>query len=161
MLHELRIKNQCISPLWRHSFGTCPSKHYWQTPKCSVVGIGRKWDMWIVSGRMRNECTPCMPFPQSWPVYILTTHKRKVKNKTQRDAFNFNIVNFPFISSDISEAQACGVYISQLIAKSAQTMLRSSYVEFIGTKIQCPSWRTDRSTITTYPSSQMMVKQKV
>jgi len=72
MLREMRIKNQRISPLWRHPFGTCHSKHYWQTPKCSVW-IGKKWDMWIVSGRMRNECTPCIPFPQSWPVYWQAT----------------------------------------------------------------------------------------
>jgi len=35
-----------------------------------------------------------------------------VKNKT------FHIVNFPFIGSDIPVAQACAVYISQLIALS-------------------------------------------
>ena len=33
----------------------------------------------------------------------------------KRDGFNFPIVNFPFLSSNISSAPACGVYVSQLI----------------------------------------------
>ena len=38
--------------------------------------------------------------------------KRKLKT---RDYFNFPIVNFPFICSNITTAPAYGVYISQLI----------------------------------------------
>ena len=33
----------------------------------------------------------------------------------KRDAFGFHIVNFPFMSSNIPSAPACGVYASQLI----------------------------------------------
>ena len=33
----------------------------------------------------------------------------------KRDDFNFPIVNFPFLSSNISSAPAYGVYVSQLI----------------------------------------------
>ena len=33
----------------------------------------------------------------------------------KRDDFNFPIVNFPFLSSNIPSAPACGVYVSQLI----------------------------------------------
>ena len=33
----------------------------------------------------------------------------------KRDDFNFNIVNFPFLSSNIPQSPAYGVYVSQLI----------------------------------------------
>ena len=36
----------------------------------------------------------------------------------KRDAFNFNIVNFPYISSNIPANPTYGVYISQLIGIS-------------------------------------------
>ena len=39
----------------------------------------------------------------------------KTKLYDKRDDFNFPIVNFPFICSNIPAAPACGVYISQLI----------------------------------------------
>ena len=66
---------------------------------------------------------------------------------------HFPIVNFPFISSNIPESQAYGVYISQLIRYSrafiqwlsgqnsaadvrvTQTRLRCSYVDVIATNI--------------------------
>ena len=37
------------------------------------------------------------------------------KHYDERDDFNFTIVNFPFICSNIPAAPAYGVYISQLI----------------------------------------------
>ena len=33
----------------------------------------------------------------------------------KRDAFNFEIVNFPFLDEDVPRPPSCGVYISQLI----------------------------------------------
>ena len=36
----------------------------------------------------------------------------------KRDDFNFLIVNFPFLSSNIPSAPAYGVYVSQLIANA-------------------------------------------
>ena len=33
----------------------------------------------------------------------------------KRDAFNFEIVNFPFLYGDVLRSPSCGVYISQLI----------------------------------------------
>ena len=33
----------------------------------------------------------------------------------KRDSFNFSIVNFPYLSSNIPSKQAYGVYISQLV----------------------------------------------
>ena len=38
-----------------------------------------------------------------------------LKSMTKRDAFNFNIVNFPYMSSNIPANPTYGVYISQLI----------------------------------------------
>jgi hypothetical protein len=37
----------------------------------------------------------------------------RTKLYDKRDDFNFSIVNFPFICSNIPAAPACGVYISQ------------------------------------------------
>ena len=39
----------------------------------------------------------------------------RVKLYDKRDDFNFNIVNFPFLSSNIPQSPAYGVYVSQLI----------------------------------------------
>ena len=45
-----------------------------------------------------------------------------------RDDFNFRIVNFPYMSSNIPESPAYGVYISQLIRYARAC---SSYQDFI------------------------------
>ena len=45
----------------------------------------------------------------------------------KRDDFNFPIVNFPFICSNIPAAPAYGVYISQLIQYSREC---GSYLDF-------------------------------
>ena len=42
----------------------------------------------------------------------------RTKRHDKRDNFNFLIVNFPFICSNISTASAYGVYISKLIRYS-------------------------------------------
>ena len=46
----------------------------------------------------------------------------------RRDDFNYPIVNFPFLGSNIPSAPACGVYVSQL-ASSARTC--SKYQDFV------------------------------
>ena len=38
-----------------------------------------------------------------------------LKNYDQRDDFNFEIVNFPFLDGDVPRSPSYGVYISQLI----------------------------------------------
>ena len=43
----------------------------------------------------------------------------KTKLYDKRDDFSILIVNFPFLSSNIPAAPACGVYISQLIRYSS------------------------------------------
>ena len=43
------------------------------------------------------------------------TNRLQVKLYDKRDDFNFQIVNFPFICSNIPQSPAYGVYISQLI----------------------------------------------
>ena len=47
----------------------------------------------------------------------------------KRDDFNFPIVNFPFLSSNIPSAPAYGVYVSQLIRYSRTC---SNYQDFMG-----------------------------
>ena len=46
----------------------------------------------------------------------------------KRDDFNFNIVNFPFLSSNIPQSPAYGVYVSQLIRYSRAS---SAYGDFL------------------------------
>jgi hypothetical protein len=52
----------------------------------------------------------------------------RTKHCDNRDDFNFPIVNFPFICSNIPAAPACGVYISQLIRYSRAC---GSYQDFL------------------------------
>jgi hypothetical protein len=49
---------------------------------------------------------------------MLRTKRLRRKLYAKRDDFNFPIVNFPFIYSNIPAAPAYGVYISQLIRYS-------------------------------------------
>ena len=46
---------------------------------------------------------------------IDTKGKLNTKLYDKRDDFNFPMVNFPFLSSNIPSAPAYGVYVSQLI----------------------------------------------
>ena len=46
----------------------------------------------------------------------------------QRDDFNFNIVNFPFLSSNIPQSPAYGVYVSLLIRYARAS---SAYSDFL------------------------------
>ena len=48
-------------------------------------------------------------------VYCSSTCKYVTEVYDKRDAFNFNIVNFPYMSSNIPANPTYGVYISQLI----------------------------------------------
>jgi hypothetical protein len=54
----------------------------------------------------------------------------RTKHCDNRDDFNFPIVNFPFICSNIPAAPTCGVYISQLIRYYRAC---GSYQDFSGT----------------------------
>ena len=55
--------------------------------------------------------------------------KTKIFNK--RDYFDFDIVNFPFLDSDVPHSTSYGVYISQLIRYFAQV---SSHVDEFNTR---------------------------
>ena len=55
--------------------------------------------------------------------------KLTTKLYDKRDSFNFPIVNFPFMSSNIPSAPAYGVYISQLIRYSRVFNTRISKTE--------------------------------
>ena len=59
----------------------------------------------------------------------MTRDKRlKVKLYDKRDDFNFNIVNSPFLSSNIPQSPAYGVYVSQLIRYARAS---SAYSDFL------------------------------
>ena len=51
----------------------------------------------------------------------------QVKLYDKRDDFNFNIVNFQFLSSNIPHSPACGVYVSQLVLYARAS---SAYSDF-------------------------------
>ena len=52
----------------------------------------------------------------------------QVKLYDKRDDFDFNIVNFPFLSSNIPQSPAYGVYVSQLIRYARAS---SAYSDFL------------------------------
>ena len=52
----------------------------------------------------------------------------QIKLYDKRDDFNFNIVNFPFLSSNIPRSPAYGVYVSQLICYARAS---SAYSDFL------------------------------
>ena len=53
----------------------------------------------------------------------------KVKLYDKRDDFSFPIVNFPFMSSNIPESPAYGIFISQLVRYARASSL---YDDFLG-----------------------------
>ena len=59
---------------------------------------------------------------------MTTDGRLNAKMYDKRDDFNFPIVNFPFLCSNILAAPAYGVYVSQLVRYSRAS---SKYVEFI------------------------------
>ena len=60
-----------------------------------------------------NFCLCMGPFPMN-KGYFEKDGKFSTKLYGKRDDFNFNIVNFPFLSSYIPSESSYGVYISQL-----------------------------------------------
>ena len=64
-----------------------------------------------------------------WDCYLyIDNGKLTTRLYDKRDDFNFPIVNFPFMSSNIPSAPAYGVYVSQLI-RYARTC--SNYQDFM------------------------------
>ena len=47
----------------------------------------------------------------------------------KRDDFNFDIVNFPFLSSNIPSAPAYGVFVSQLVRYSRSSSIYSDFIK--------------------------------
>ena len=54
-------------------------------------------------------------------------HRLQVK-LYKRDDFNFNIVNFPFLSSNIPQSPAYGVFVSQLIRYARASSLYEDFI---------------------------------
>ena len=55
-------------------------------------------------------------------------HRLQVKLYDKRDDFNFNIVNFPFLSSNIPQSPAYGVFVSQLIRYARASSLYEDFI---------------------------------
>ena len=55
------------------------------------------------------------PPSHTWNVISTLTMRLATRLYNKRDDFNFPIINFPFLSSNIPSAPAYGVYVSQLI----------------------------------------------
>ena len=55
-------------------------------------------------------------------------HRLQVKLYDKRDDFNFDIVNFPFLSSNIPQSPAYGVFVSQLIRYSRASSLYEDFI---------------------------------
>ena len=55
-------------------------------------------------------------------------HHLQVKLYDQRDDFNFDIVNFPFLSSNIPQSPAYGVFVSQLIRYARASSLYEDFI---------------------------------
>ena len=52
----------------------------------------------------------------------------KVKLYDKNDYFNFDIVNFPFLSSNIPQSPAYGVFVSQLIRYTRASSLNDDFI---------------------------------
>ena len=55
-------------------------------------------------------------------------HRLQVKLYDKRDDFNSNIVNFPFLSSNIPQSPAYGVFVSQLIRYARASSLCEDFI---------------------------------
>ena len=55
-------------------------------------------------------------------------HRLQVKLYDKRDDFNFNIVNFPFLSSNILKSPAYGFFVSQLIRYARASSLYEDFI---------------------------------
>ena len=55
-------------------------------------------------------------------------HRLQVKLYDKRDDFNFDIVNFPFLSSNIPQSPAYGVFVSQLIRYARASSLYEDFI---------------------------------
>ena len=85
----------------------------------------------IYPDELEIKDTSDTPNSSSYLDILLTTdcnQKLRTRLYDKRDDFNFPIINFPFISSNIPAAPAYGVYVSQLI-RYARTC--SAYQDFV------------------------------
>jgi hypothetical protein len=83
----------------------------WQTSLC-----GPSWS-WSYSGGIYNyPCNQCLSLQHGTKIY------------DKRDDFNFKIINFPNMCSNIPASPAYGVYISQLIRYARAS---SNYSDFL------------------------------
>ena len=55
-------------------------------------------------------------------------HRLQVNLYDKRDDFNFNIGNFPFLSSNIPQSPAYGVFVSQLIRYARASSLYEDFI---------------------------------
>ena len=77
-----------------------------------------------------NETTDTASFASFLDLYLQFDDSGQLSTKIydKRDDFNFKIINFPNMSSNIPASPACGVYISQLIRYARAS---SNYSDFL------------------------------
>ena len=62
------------------------------------------------------------PRPYFWTyIYLYRMVFVKTEIYDERDDFDFDTLNFPFLDGDVPPSTSCGVYISQLICFTSQT----------------------------------------
>ena len=81
-----------------------------------------------VNGGAVSKCPRCRWDVKHNQPNIYIYIRLQVKLYDKRDDFNFNIVNFPFLSSNIPQSPAYGVYVSQLIRYARAS---SAYSDFL------------------------------
>ena len=67
------------------------------------------------NGKKEKRMATMSTHPFEWPEYALTLLALTKDVYDKRDGFNFNIVKFPHMCSNIPSKLAYGVYISQLV----------------------------------------------
>lgn len=78
-------------------------------------------------------------------------HQLFTKLYDKRDDFNFPIVNFPFISSNIPEAPAYGVFVSQLIRYARANTFYHDFVhrcKHLVTRLLLQGYTSDKLSLT-------------
>ena len=77
-------------------------------------------------------------------------HRLQVKLYDKRDDFNFDIVNFPFLSSNIPQSPAYGGFVSQLIRYARASSLYEDFIMRLLTSKLLKQGFTRNRLITTF-----------
>ena len=79
-----------------------------------IISLKRAWDR-VCNLDNQMFCISSCTRPCTFTFIIDSGGKLSIRLYDKRDDFDFHIVNFPFLSSNIPSGPSYGVYISQLI----------------------------------------------